>query len=131
MAVSNDVQVRVLLGDDSGVMLRAVSRLLESRPEVDLVGVCGNFEETVRLADELQPDVIVLDLRMAQKVDGDALRFKVQHPSVRVLAITAGGVDESEARALASQIQADTLMDKMTLDEQLIPTILRLGTQSR
>ena len=123
--------VRVLLADDSGVVLRAVSRLLESRSEVLLVGASGNFEETVRLAGELRPDVIVLDLRMAQKASGDALRFKAQLPSVRVVAITAAAVDESETRALARQIEADTLIDKMNLDEELIPTIVRLGTQQR
>jgi hypothetical protein len=54
-AGSNDARVRGLLADESGVILRGVSRLLES--EIQLVGACGEVEETERLAEELQPDV--------------------------------------------------------------------------
>lgn len=43
--------------------------------------------------------------------DGDASRFKTKHPLVRVVAITAAAVDDSETRALTRQIDADTLID--------------------
>lgn len=54
MTKDNEVnpQVRVLLADDPGIMLRAISRLLDVTPEIALVGVAGNFEEAMRLADD-------------------------------------------------------------------------------
>jgi chemotaxis response regulator CheB len=121
-------QVRVLLADDSGVMLRAVSRLLTEHPAIVLVGAAGNFEEAVRLADEHQPHVLVLDLRMAQKASADALRFKAQQLGLRLLAITAASVNDKESIALAEAIGADKLLDKMELDEKLVPTILALAS---
>jgi chemotaxis response regulator CheB len=120
-------QVRVLLADDSGVMLHAVSRLLNVTPEVALVAAAKDFEEAVRLADELRPQVLILDLRMAQKVNADALRFKAQQLGLRMLAITATSTEDEESVALAEAIGADKLLDKMKLDEELIPTILKLA----
>jgi chemotaxis response regulator CheB len=122
-------QIRVLLADDSGIMLRAISRLLEGTPEVALVGVAGDFEEAVRLADELQPQIVILDLRMAQKANADALRLKAQQGGVRLLAITAANVNDAESIAMAHGIGADKLLDKMRLDEELIPAILELGAK--
>ena len=131
MTLTETPQIRVLLADDSGVMLRAVSRLLNAHPQVSLVGAAGNFEEIVRLADELQPQVIVLDLRMAQKAHGDALRLKAQQNGLLILAITASDVLGEESVDLAAAIGADRLLDKMDLDERLIPTIIELAGSVR
>lgn len=120
-------QIRVLLADDSGVMLRAVSRLLNEYPQVALVGAAKGFEEAVRLADEHQPHVVVLDLHMAQRAHADPLRLKAQR-GLRLLAITATSVNDAESMALASAIGADKLLDKMELDEKLVPTILALAS---
>ena len=131
MTEANEInpQIRVLLADDSGVMLRAISRLLDVTPEVALVGVVGNFEEAVQLADELQPQIVILDLRMAQKANADALRLKAQQRGLRLLAITAANVNDDESIALASAIGADKLLDKMRLDEELIPAIQELAAK--
>jgi chemotaxis response regulator CheB len=124
-------QIRVLLADDSGVMLRAVSRLLNAHPQVSLVGAAENFEEVVRLADELHPQIIILDLRMAQKAHGDALRLKAQQHGLLMLAITASDILTEESVDLAASIGADRLLDKMDLDERLIPTILELAAAAK
>jgi DNA-binding NarL/FixJ family response regulator len=124
------VQIRVLLADDSGVMLDAVSRLLTVAPEVELVGAAGNFEEVVRLADALQPQIVILDLRMAQKANADALRLKSQQIGLRLLAITASNIADDESIALASAIGADKLLDKMNLTNELVPAILELAAKS-
>jgi|ERR1700722_11834628 chemotaxis response regulator CheB len=121
-------QVKVLLADDSGVMLRAVSRLLNATPQVALVGAAADFEEVVRLADEHQPHVVVLDLRMAAKARADALKLKAKQQRLRLLAITATNVNDEESVALANSIGADKLLDKMRLDEDLVPTILELAS---
>ena len=123
-------QVRVLLADDSGVMLDAVSRLLDGSPEVELVGAAGNFEEVVRLADALQPQIVILDLRMAQKANADALRLKAQQQGLRLLAITVANIEDDESIALATAIGADRLLDKMNLTNDLVPAILELAAKS-
>ena len=129
--VTASTPIRVLLADDSGVMLRAVSRLLNAHPDVSLVGAAGDFEEVVRLADELQPQIIVLDLRMAQKANADALRLKAQQSGLLMLAITASDILGDESVDLAATIGADRLLDKMDLDDRLIPTIIELAGSVR
>ena len=124
-------QVKVLLADDSSVMLRAVTRLLSDCPEVKIVGAAEEFETVVQLAAELKPDVVIIDLRMAHKARADALRLKAQQANLQVLAITASAVDDKETRALARRIEADKLLDKMKLSEELIPSILQLARRNR
>jgi chemotaxis response regulator CheB len=68
--------IRVLLADDSDSLRGVIERYLESEPKIELVGQAKDFQEAVRLVDELSPDVVVLDLRMTSHVD-------VNHESVR------------------------------------------------
>jgi hypothetical protein len=68
---------------------------------------------------------------MAQKVNGDALRLKAQQSGLLVLAITASNVLGEESVDLAAAIGADRLLDKMDLDERLIPTIIELAGATR
>jgi DNA-binding NarL/FixJ family response regulator len=120
-------QVKVLLADDSGIILGAMFRLLRATPQVALVGAVGDFEEAVRLVDQHQPQVVVLDLHMAQKAHADAIRLKARQRGLRLLAITAASVNDGESIVLANAIGADKLLDKMDLDEKLMPTILALA----
>jgi two-component system, chemotaxis family, protein-glutamate methylesterase/glutaminase len=121
-------QVKVLLADDSEFMLRAVARLLRTTSQVALIGTAVDFAEAVRLADEHKPDVVVLDLHMAQQAKADVLRLKAGDCKPRLLAITAANVKHEGSLALASAIGADRLLDKMSLEEELIPAILELAS---
>jgi CheY-like chemotaxis protein len=119
-------KIRVLLADDSNVMLDAIARLLGDSPEVDLVAVTTDFGEAVRFTSELQPDVVVIDLRMAQKARAEARRLRELNATLRILAVTAATLDE-EMTDLAAKLEADKLLDKMRLYEELVPTILELA----
>lgn len=54
-------------------------------------------------------------------------RLKAQQRGLRLLTITAASVHDDESVALANAIGGDKLLDKMTLDEKLIPAILELA----
>jgi chemotaxis response regulator CheB len=130
MTPSPQSQVRVLLADDSAIMLRAVSKLLATHQELELVAAVADFSEATRLAEELQPDVIVVDLHLAAaSAKAEALRLKEER-RLRLLAITAAAVD-NRTLAMAAAIGAEKLLDKMELDEELIPTIFELANASR
>jgi two-component system chemotaxis response regulator CheB len=57
-------QIRVLIVDDSAFMRHALGRLLSEVPDLEVVGAASNGEEGLRLAAELRPDVITLDVEM-------------------------------------------------------------------
>ena len=58
------MSIKVLLADDSDVMRRAIVKLLNEEPSTELVGEAKGFAETIQLANELKPDVLVMDLHM-------------------------------------------------------------------
>ena len=93
--------VRVLLVDDQALFREALATLLEVRPEIDVVGEAGNGAEALDRVAELRPDVVLMDLHMPV-LDGVGAtrRLRVEHPAVRVLALTTFDDDEDVFSAL-------------------------------
>jgi chemotaxis response regulator CheB len=97
---------------------------LEDRPEIILVGEAESLQEAASKSSELRPDVVVLDLHLAQ--DGvEPEQLKAALGGAYVAAITFGA-DEA-AKVLAEHIEAQTLLDRGDLSEDLIPAILKLA----
>jgi DNA-binding NarL/FixJ family response regulator len=99
--VSADRPVRLLLVDDQALFREALTTLLGVRDEVLVVGEAGDGEEALRRAAELAPDVVLMDLRMPV-LDGVAAtrRLQLEHPEVRVIALTTFDDDEDVFAAL-------------------------------
>lgn len=88
-------RIRLVLADDHAVVRAGTRELLEQQPDLDIVGEASDGEEAVRLAHELQPDVIVMDVRMPRMSGVEATRrIKAECPGVRVLVLTAHDDDE-------------------------------------
>ncbi|WP_313888142.1 response regulator transcription factor [Lentzea alba] len=96
-----DSPVRILIVDDQALFREALAALLEVQPEIEVVGEAGNGEQAVRLAAELRPDVVLMDLRMPV-LDGIAAtaRLRLEQPEVRVLALTTFDDDADVFAAL-------------------------------
>jgi YesN/AraC family two-component response regulator len=61
--------IRVVVADDHHLVRQGLRALLETNPEVEVVGEAATGYEAVELAGKLQPDVIVMDLSMP-RLDG-------------------------------------------------------------
>ncbi len=61
--------ISILIVDDHTVVRDGLNALLSAEPGMKVVGACGDGQEAVKLASELRPDVILLDLVMP-KMDG-------------------------------------------------------------
>ena len=56
--------IRILIADDHDAVQRGLARYLATIPDVEIVGTARTGAHAVRLAEELEPDVILMDLRM-------------------------------------------------------------------
>lgn len=56
--------VRILIADDHEIVRQGIRRVLEAKPEWDICGEAANGQEAVRMAQELTPDVIIMDVTM-------------------------------------------------------------------
>jgi DNA-binding NarL/FixJ family response regulator len=83
------INVRVLLADDHEIVLRGLEDMLRRVPGLEVVGTASDGAEALRLARELEPDVVVLDVSMPG-MDGirATTRMSRDCPDVRVLALT-------------------------------------------
>lgn len=81
--------IRVLIVDDHGLFRAGLRALLEQKSEYSVVGEAADGESAVRLAGELQPDLILMDVSMSGLSGIEATRrIRESCPKTRVLALT-------------------------------------------
>src|SRR6476659_7513312 len=80
---------RVIVVEDHPVLCNGLKQLIDSQPDLVCIGVADNTSDAKRLADDCQPDLMILDFRLKA---GDALDFiktlKVENPELKVLVLS-------------------------------------------
>lgn len=113
--------IRVLLVDDQELMRMGFRMVLDAQEDLEVVGEAGNGEEAVRLAAELEPDVVLMDVRMPVLDGVEATRRIVAADDAKVLVLTTFDLDEYALSALRSGASGFLLKD--TRPENLVSAV--------
>lgn len=114
--------IRVLIADDDALLRHGVRVVLESAHDITVVGEAGDGLEAVERTRELEPDVVLMDVRMPG-VDGieSTRRITAAHDAVRVLVLTTFRRDDYVWGALRAG--ASGFLLKRTEPERLIDAV--------
>jgi DNA-binding NarL/FixJ family response regulator len=108
--------VRVLLVDDQPLLRTGFRLILDNEPDMTVVGEAGDGAAGVRLARELRPDVVLMDIRMPILDGVAAARELSELEDVRVLILTTFHVDEYVVEALRAGASGFLLKDVKASD---------------
>jgi DNA-binding NarL/FixJ family response regulator len=92
--VSDPRPIRLLLADDRPMLRAGLRTVLGAEPDLNVVAEAGDGHAAVELARRLQPDVVIMDLRLP-RLAGVAATRAIAGPAVRVLIVTADDRTES------------------------------------
>ena len=114
--------IRVLLADDQAMVRTGFRLILDAEPDLDIVGEAGNGLEAVELARELDPDVVLMDIRMPEMDGVEATRLITGLPEApRVVVLTTFDLDEYVYASLRAGASAFLLKDAK--EDQLLAAI--------
>ncbi|MFE0512652.1 response regulator [Streptomyces sp. NPDC058964] len=116
--------IRVLLADDQALLRSAFRVLVDSEPDMEVVGEASDGAQAVRLTGERQPDVVLMDIRMPGTDGLAATRLISADPAladVRVVILTTFEVDDYVVQALRAG--ASGFLGKGSEPEELLNAI--------
>ena len=122
-------KTRILIVDDMAHVRQGLHTILQLSEDFEVVGEACNGLEAIRAADELKPDVVLMDLEMPVLGGLEATRrIKEQHPEVGVVILTIHG--DEEIREQAMRAGSDAFIEKETPTEDLIVAIRQVKASS-
>lgn len=123
-------KTRVLLVDDHAVMRMGLASLLRSEPGIEIIGEADDGASGVRLALQLKPDVVIMDLIMPIMDGAETTRqIMTQNPEMKILMLTTFGTADGIAHALEAGARG-AILKSASLTELMsaIKTIADGGT---
>ena len=118
--------IRVFLLDDHEIVRRGIKDLLESEPDIEVVGESGTVGEAVEAISRTMPDVAVLDGRLPDGSGIDVCReVRSRHPEIATLILTS--FDDDEALFAAIMAGASGYVLKQVRGNELVTTLRRVA----
>jgi DNA-binding NarL/FixJ family response regulator len=109
--------IRVVVADDQAMVRAGFAALLHAQPDIEVLGEAVDGEEAVRLVEETQPDVVLMDVRMPV-LDGIEATRRITSASarVRVIMLTTFDIDEYVFAAIRAGASGFLLKDALPAD---------------
>ncbi len=109
--------IRILIGDDHAVVRRGLRALIDTEPDMEVVGEASDGVEAVDQASELKPDVILLDMVMPKKNGPEVIAdIKDRNPKARILVLTSFAQDHQVFPAIKAGALGYLLKDSSPRD---------------
>lgn len=110
-------RMRILIADDHGIMRDGLSALLEQEQDLQVVGTAENGRMAIRAAEQLKPDLIIMDISMPLTDGPEAIaHIKKRQPGIRILVLTFHADDHHIHNALRSGAHGYVLKDDSRID---------------
>ena len=129
--------ITVVVTDDSAFMRRAIQKMLEKEPEIQVVGTAASGEEGVAMAERLNPDVVTMDVEMPGIGGLEAARAIVERRGPPVIMVSALTRDGAETTLRALELGAvdfipkpdSALIDIVNVQRELVEKVKHFGTR--
>ena len=117
-----ETRIKVMIVDDHAIVREGIAEVLEQSGEYEVVGQAGDGEEAVVKAQELKPDVVIMDIVMPFKDGIEACReISAALPATRVMMLTASNRDSAIVQAVNAG--ATGYLQKFSGKEMLLSTV--------
>src|ERR1700743_3046972 len=123
--IPSAAKVRVLIAEDQALVRRGTSVLLSMEPDMEVVGQACDGVEAIAMANQLRPDIVLMDLHMP-RLGGVAATREITRtlPGTQVLVLTTLNDDETVFEAVRAGAQGYLLKD--VTEQELLETIRAL-----
>ena len=120
-----NAKIRVLLVDDHAMVRQGIRAVLEGYEDVQIVGEAVDGQDAVRLAEQLRPGIVVMDINMPKMNGIEATQaITARYPNIIVIGLSVNA-DDDNYRAM-TRAGAATLLTKEAAVEQIYETILAI-----
>lgn len=125
MGMSDDSRIRIVIADDQELVRAGFTMVINSQPDMQVVGQASNGDEAIRLAERLMPDIVLMDVRMPG-MDGITATEHITRMDnggrpIRVIILTTFDLDEYVMAAIHAGASGFLLKD--TEPETLLRSI--------
>ncbi len=111
------MNIRLLIADDHDIVRAGIKALLQRQEDIEIVGEAADGREVVRLAEQLSPSMIVMDITMPQLNGIDAASQVIRRdPEVKVIILSMYSDEEFIVRALMAGVKGYLLKDAVQAD---------------
>lgn len=118
----SDVPVKILVVDDQALLAEAMMRLLDGADGISVLGTAGTVEEAVHLADEKNPDVVLMDWQLPDGTGRDLIeRMRRVRPDIKVVVLT--GLPDETVLAEAIEAGCSGVLNKNRPYEDVVESI--------